>query len=182
MGLAPWQGHVWDNDDDSSSSESSPKLTSKTIDEPILEGKLYINEKDGDGLQINKSRMMGLPYIARIDPDMFDNEGNMIRTKKYDFDDNDYVPPPSQGSTDNDNSEGNAAETETPSAKKQLPTKVALDAISLASRIQTDLETVGMDFVKHFKEQTGETNLCLAGKLLLTSSCGFYFACAIVYV
>ena len=37
--------------------------------------------------------MIDLPFIARVDPDMFDEEGNMVRTKKYDFDDNNYVPP-----------------------------------------------------------------------------------------
>lgn len=35
--------------------------------------------------------------------------------------------------------------------------------------MQSDLETVGMDFVKHFKDQTGETNLCLAGGVALNS-------------
>lgn len=150
MGLAPWQGHVWE----SSTDEKKPQRISSTmLDEPILEGKLY-DGKDG-GLKINKSRMMGMPFIARVDPDMFDDEGNMIRTKRYDFDDNDYVPPKS--SDDNE------------TLSKQLPTKVALEAIGLASRIQLDLETVAMDFVEHFKKETGEVNLCLAGGVALNS-------------
>jgi len=157
MGLAPWQGHVWDSND----KEKSQQLTSELVDEPILEGTLYNDEQDG-GLKINKSSMTGLPFIARVDPDMFDDEGNMVRSKKYDFDDNDYVPPKS------DTADGSDDTSETP-VLKQLPTKVALDAIGLASRMQTDLETVGMDFVKHFKEETGETNLCLAGGVALNS-------------
>ena len=51
----------------------------------------------------------------------------------------------------------------------RLPSKVALDAIALAHRIQVDLEDVVIDFVKHFKTETGETNLCLAGGVALNS-------------
>ena len=155
MGLAPWQGHVWDKDNDDSTGKVE-QLTADTIDEPILQGKLYKDADDG-GLQIDRSSMMGVPYIARVDPDMFDDDGNMVRSKRYDFDDNDYVPPKS---SEDDGS---------PSSSKQLPTRVALDAISLSSRIQTDLESVAMDFVRHFKEKTGETNLCLAGGVALNS-------------
>ena len=154
MGLAPWQGHVWESNIEGNNTQ---QITPSTIDEPILEGKLYL-EEDG-GLTIYKSRMMGMPFIARVDPDMFDNEGNMIRNKRYDFDDNDYVPPKSADSISED----------TKTLSKQLPTKVAQDAISLASRIQSDLETVAMDFVKHFKKETGEVNLCLAGGVALNS-------------
>jgi len=156
MGLAPWQGHVWEDKD------TSTLLTAETINEPMFEGKLYKDVDDG-GLQIDRSRMMGLPFNARVDPDMFDDEGNMIRSKKYDFDDNDYIPPES------DDDETTASDNNNESPSKQLPTKVALDAISLSSRIQTDLESVAMDFVKHFKEKTGETNLCLAGGVALNS-------------
>ena len=60
-------------------------------------------------------------------------------------------------------------DTTTSVIKKRLPTKVALDAISLSSRIQKDLETVVIDFVDHCKEMTGETNLCLAGGVALNS-------------
>ena len=156
MGLAPWQGHVWED------KNTSTSLTAETINEPIFEGKLYKDVDDG-GLQIDRSRMMGLPFNARIDPDMFDNEGNMVRSKKYDFDDNDYIPPES------DDDETTVSDNNNDSPSKQLPTKVALDAISLSSRIQTDLESVAMDFVKHFKEETGETNLCIAGGVALNS-------------
>jgi carbamoyltransferase len=149
MGLAPWQGHVWDTD-------GSKKLTSKMPKEPILQGTVY-NE-----VEIDKSSMMGLPFISRSDPDMFNDEGEMIRSKRYDFDDNDFEEIIL---TDD---EGNEIEDEQKHTK-QLPLKVALDAIGLASRVQTDLESVGMDFVKHFKEETGQTNLCLAGGVALNS-------------
>lgn len=157
MGLAPWQGHIWESIIDG---KNSQQTTSSTIDEPILEGRLY-DEKDG-GLKINKNRMMGMPFIARVDPDMFDEQGNMIRTKRYDFDDNDYVPPKSSDNIDN-------MDEDTKPLSKQLPTKVALDAIGLASRVQSDLESVAMDFVEHFKKETGEVNLCLAGGVALNS-------------
>lgn len=150
MGLAPWQGHVWD-------AEDGTKITTEaTIDEPILAG----NVQD-DGLEIDRSSMVGMPFIARVDPDMFDEEGNMVRAKRYDFDDNDYVPP---GGGD-----GGGDGSDASSSKKQLPTNVALDAIGLASRVQSDLESVCMDFVAHFKEETGESNLCLAGGVALNS-------------
>jgi len=166
MGLAPWQGHVWDNDDD----PQKPQLTAQTIEDPILSGALYKSKDDG-GLKINRSSMMGMPFIARIDPDMFDEEGTMVRTKRYDFDDNDYIPPQSSTAATDDDDESNNVQVvdDDDTAKKQLPTQVALDAVSLASRMQTDLETVAMDFVKHFKEETGETNLCLAGGVALNS-------------
>ena len=50
--------------------------------------------------------MIVLPFIARVDPDMFDEEGNMVRTKKYDFDDNNYVPPESSNSSNDSSSSG----------------------------------------------------------------------------
>jgi carbamoyltransferase len=112
--------------------------------------------------------MMGLPLIARVDPDMFDDFGNMIRDKRYDFDDNDYVPPRKVGDDDGP-VVGGGSEAGAPSPSKQLPTRVALDAIGLAHRVQTDLEYVCMDFVRHFKERTGETKLCLAGGVALNS-------------
>ena len=52
---------------------------------------LHEDAGDGGGLRINRSRTMGLPLIARLDPDMFDDEGNMVRDNRYDFDDNDYA-------------------------------------------------------------------------------------------
>ena len=53
--------------------------------------------------------------------------------------------------------------------QERLPTNVALDAISLAHRVQIDLEDIVLDFVKHFKEETGESNLCIAGGVGLNS-------------
>ena len=70
MGLAPWRGHVWNTDD-------SKQLTSEMPHDPILNGKVY-NE-----MTIDKTSMMGPPFISRTDPDMFDDEGNMILSKSY---------------------------------------------------------------------------------------------------
>ncbi|KAL7506996.1 hypothetical protein ACHAXN_004207 [Cyclotella atomus] len=147
MGLAPWQGHVWNTDD-------SEQITTKMPSDPILQGNVY------DEVDIDKSSMMGLPFISRTDPDMFDDEGDMIRSKRYDFDDDDFEEI-DLGQDENSDEDDKIT--------KQLPLNVALDAIGLASRIQTDLESVGMDFVKHFKEKTGEKNLCLAGGVALNS-------------
>jgi len=158
MGLAPWQNHSWDSN---KKGEMKQRIIPEMIDMPIVEGKLY---KDGD-LKINRMSMKGMPFISRVDSDMFDDEGNMIRSKRYDFDDNDYKGPTGGEKVDKRSDSGSS----TISSEKQLPTRVALDAIGLAARIQTDLETVGMDFVKHFKERTGETNLCLAGGVALNS-------------
>ena len=161
MGLAPWHGHVWDcNDADGT---PGPQFTSEMVDEAIFEGKLY--DEDVGGLKINRRSMMGLPFIARVDPDMFDEEGNMVRAKRYNFDVNYYVP--SNSTSDDAAASSDGDSTGLPS--KQLPTKVALDAIRLASRVQTDLETIAMDFVEHFKAETSEVNLCLAGGVALNS-------------
>ena len=124
---------------DENGQERKPELYSC----PILEGHIY-----DDSLVINRTLLEGLPHIARTDPDLFDNDGSM--KKRYDFDD------------DEDNTREN-------SSGKRLPPQVALEAIALASRIQTDTETVLMDFVDHFKGVTGETNLCLAGGVALNS-------------
>ena len=166
MGLAPWQDHAWDDETENNEDEEGERekmmkrrIIPEMIDTPIMEGKLYI---DGD-LKINRRSMKGMPFISRVDSDMFDDEGNMVRTKRYDFDDNDYVGPTGEEEKKSD------GDSSTPISEKQLPTRVALDAIGLAARMQTDLESVGMDFVKHFKEQTGETNLCLAGGVALNS-------------
>ena len=146
MGLAPWQGHVWNTFD-------SKQLKSEMPKDMIFKGTVY------DGIQIDKSMMMERPFISRTDPDMFDDDGNMIRSKRYDFDDDDFeeIDLSEDGDEEGDK------------VTKQLPLKVALDAIGLASRVQTDLESVGMDFVRHFKTQTGQTNLCLAGGVALNS-------------
>ena len=114
-------------------------------DQPILSGTLYSNENE---LMIDRSLMEGIPHCARNDPDMFDPQDGS-RKKRYDFDDDDFVNGKAAG--------------------KRLPVKVALEAIALAERIQMDLETVAMDFVKHFQQKTGEKNLCLAGGVALNS-------------
>ncbi|KAL3800370.1 hypothetical protein HJC23_003666 [Cyclotella cryptica] len=154
MGLAPWQGHIWNT---ISSTGESQQISSEMPKNHILGGSLYKNE-----LEIDKSSMMGLPFISRTDPDMFNDEGNMIRSKRYDFDDDDFDATESNGSKDGDETDGDKQ-------TKQLPLDVALDAIGLASRVQTDLESVGIDFVRHFKKRTGQTNLCLAGGVALNS-------------
>jgi carbamoyltransferase len=146
MGLAPWTVHSWKTD----SETIAPRREKK----PILSGSLY-SEQPGASLQIDYSLMTGTPRIARNDPELFDEEGNFLSKRRYDFDDG------VKGNND-ESSEGSTTEY-------LLPTKTALDAIMLASRIQIDLETVVMDFVKYFKAKTGESNLCLAGGVALNS-------------
>ena len=75
----------------------------------------------------------------------------MIRKRKYDFDDNETIQD---------------ASSTTPG---QLPTNVALESISLSYRMQQDLESVTMDFVKHMKKKTNQNNVCLAGGVALNS-------------
>jgi carbamoyltransferase len=116
-------------------------LSPKLLDAPIMWGALYDAQ---NGLNFNTSILEGAPIISRADPDLFDLDG--VQRARYDFDD------------DNETVED-----------KQLPTKAALEAIAVAHRIQTDLETVAMDFVKHWKEKTGHTNLCLSGGVCLNS-------------
>ncbi len=143
MGLAPWMGHVWD----ATSGEDSDQITATKLEHPILKGKIY---EDGDqGLQIDRSYLMNTPLFARNDPDLFDNEGNMVRKRRYDFDDNSVIPAIGE--------------------EKQLPTNVALEAISIAYRMQVDLESVMMDFVKYCKVKTGQKNVCIAGGVALNS-------------
>lgn len=140
MGLAPWANHSWDTN----GTTVSPIL----LGDPIMEGTLY---KEGEeGIQFNRSALEGQPFIARSDPDLYDEDGS--KKKLYDFDDG-----------DDENSE--AQET----VNNRLPVSVALEAIAVAHRIQIDLETVAMDFVGHFKESTGKNNLCLAGGVALNS-------------
>jgi carbamoyltransferase len=149
MGLAPWMGHVWE----APSRDESDKITAAKLVNPILKGKIY---KDGDdGLQIDRSYMMNTPLFARNDPDLFDEEGIMVRKRRYDFDDNSIIL--------GDEEDGESG------SKNQLPTNAALDAISLAYRLQIDLETVMMDFVKYCKSKTNQKNLCIAGGVALNS-------------
>jgi predicted NodU family carbamoyl transferase len=142
MGLAPWRSSSWTD-------ESGDTLQPPTESRRILWGTLYSEEEDKK-FQQDKDVIAGMPLIARMDSDLFDQEGELIRNKRYDFDDD-------LGSGDTEDDE------------KRLPTKVALDAIALANRIQVDLEEICMDFVKHFKEKTGQENLCIAGGVGLNS-------------
>jgi carbamoyltransferase len=116
-----------------------PKLHSTSI----LSGKLY----EEGSLHINRTLVEGQPCFARNDPDLFVNEGEP--KKRYDFDDDNSV-----GDKKND---------------RRIPAQVALDAIALADRMQKDLENICLDFVKHFKESTNQSNLCLAGGVALNS-------------
>ena len=152
MGLAPWMVHSWKDKD--GSIVAPPKEERK-----VMWGTLYSEEK-GNEFQYDKSLMMGTPFIARMDSDLFDDEGNLIRERRYDFDE-------SETDEDREQQEGDVDTND--DQVQRLATKVALDAISLAHRIQTDLEDVLIDFVKHFKDETGETNLCIAGGVGLNS-------------
>ncbi|GKY98852.1 hypothetical protein MPSEU_000841200 [Mayamaea pseudoterrestris] len=110
---------------------------------PIVSGRLY----EEGSLKIDRSLIQGIPCTSRDDPDLFRKDGT--RRKRYDFDDC-------------------LDETETLD-KERFPARVALDAIALAHRMQSDCETVLMDFVQHFKQETGESNLCVSGGVALNS-------------
>ena len=146
MGLAPWKVYSWENG----------QLRPNQHETPMFKGKLW-----EEGFQIDRTILKGMPLIARNDPDLFDPI-TMVRQRRYDFDDDDEVMV--KEPSDDEDSQG----SRTPK-KKRLPVMVALDAISVAARIQQDLEDVTMDFVRHFKEVTGESNLCIAGGVALNS-------------
>ena len=154
MGLAPWLNHKWIESD--IVVKEMTTIKAQRIEENIIDGKIY---DEGNECRINKSLMMKLPLVARNDQDLFDSKGKMVR-RRYDFDDN----KSREDLSETENSKETKAAT-----KSRLPTKVALDAISLASRIQEDLETVVMDFVDHFKQKMKTNNLCLAGGVALNS-------------
>lgn len=145
MGLAPWMGSSWKSGDF--------VMRPAEEEKQIMWGSLYSEDED-TMLKLNKSVIMGMPLISRMDSELFDEKGDMIKQRRYDFDDDEGADIAS-----------NEAEME----EKRLPTKVALDAITLAHRVQVDLESVTIDFVKHFKEQSGEENLCIAGGVGLNS-------------
>lgn len=158
MGLAPWIDHTWEKEDKST-------IQPVRMEKRIVEGSLY-SEDEEKRIKIDKSSMQGTPHCARNDPDLFDETG--MRRKRYDFDDDGEVyrkpePDPVQAQAQQ------GGEEEDEKLLKKLPATVALEAIALASRIQDDLEEVAIDFVKHFKEKTGHTNLCLAGGVALNS-------------
>ena len=122
--------------------DKADKIGATQPETPILQGNLFTD----DGLIIDRTLMEGAPHISRNDPDLFSADG--AQRKRYDFDDN-------NGPTGEE--------------KPRLPSRVALDAIGLAHRMQLDLENVAMDFCRHWKEETGETNLVVAGGVGLNS-------------
>lgn len=122
--------------------ENGYTVTPKLFKDSILSGRIY----DGS-LIIDRTLLDGTPSIARNDPELFTPDGE--QKKRYDFDDHDFSSGKESG--------------------KRLPVKVAMEAISLAHRIQLDLETTLIDLVKYFKELTGEANVCLAGGVALNS-------------
>ena len=154
MGLAPWMIHSWEEKEPSLVSKSKP-VEIKPIEETrrILEGTLYCEDQEKK-FRKNNDAISGTPLIARTDADLFDGQGNLIPKRRYDFDDS------------QDNGDENA---QTQENEARLPTKVALEAISLAHRIQVDIEDITMDFVKNFQTKTGEENLCIAGGVGLNS-------------
>ncbi|KAG7366120.1 carbamoyltransferase [Nitzschia inconspicua] len=148
MGLAPWMHYTWKD-------FNGKTFTPVELEEPIMGGSLY-SELKGQNFRQDKDLIAGAPLISRMDSDLFDSQGNVIPKRRYDFDDND---------------DDNALETRSSNKEREsrLPTKVALEAISLAYRIQIDLENVLMDFVRHCKKTYGEDNLCIAGGVGLNS-------------
>ena len=140
MGLAPWAQHRW--------TDRSRSITPKLHTTPIMTGSLFTRD-----FRIDRSLMEGIPHVKRSDPDLYDVDGE--QKKRYDFDDNEGSDYPTN--------DGEAP------AEKRVPTAVALDAIALAHRVQTDLEDVVMDFVRICKETTGTPNLCIAGGVALNS-------------
>ena len=165
MGLAPWICHSWNNEqqqdstDDGETQNTGPLMKPEKIGEHVMSGTLY-SEEEGKQFQVDRSLLVGMPLISRMDSDMFDDEGNLVRKRRYDFDDGDDS---SDANDDCVHSDSYDAE------EKVLPTRVALDAISVADRLQVDLEDVVMDFVKEYQSKTGETNLCIAGGVGLNS-------------
>jgi carbamoyltransferase len=157
MGLAPWMHHSWKDENDRS-------LTAKEEKRRIMWGALY-SEEDNIKFQHDKDVVAGMPLIARMDSDLFDSQGNIIPKRRYDFDDSDDNSRAAKPSIPNTEPSDNSQEEEQP----RLPTRVALEAISLAHRAQTDLEDVLLDFVKHCRETTNQDNLCIAGGVGLNS-------------
>lgn len=151
MGMAPWIDHSWKGD-------RGKKMNATRITDRIMTGKLY-SEKEGEAFRIDRSQLEGIPFFARNDPELFNSRTGATR-KRYDFDDDGFMFAPEK-----DPETGEVRDDDV----VRLPTKVALDAIALSSRIQEDTEEVIIDFIKHFKEKTGQTNLCLAGGVALNS-------------
>jgi predicted NodU family carbamoyl transferase len=149
MGLAPWRVYSWEDG----------TLKPSQHDKPMFKGSLWKED-----FIIDRSLLKGMPLIARNDPDLFDPV-TMVRQRRYDFDDDLDIPVVDED-VDSDEQTDNEKEV---TKKKRLPVKVTLDAIGIAARVQQDLESATMDFVQHFKQVTGESNLCLAGGVALNS-------------
>jgi len=148
MGLAPWAGYVWRNVE-----KDGGDIVAKNSPHSIMEGSLY--EESGNPFRVDQSSMLGIPFFARLDPDLFDKDGLMIRKRRFDFDDNETIKLKDRNEEER--------------RPKQLPTAAALDSIALSAKIQEDLELTVLDFVKHFKDTTNQDNLCLAGGVALNS-------------
>lgn len=156
MGLAPWMGHAWMQKESALLSKNNfVEVQPDQHTARILWGSLYSEDKEKK-FQQNKDIVSGMPLIARMDSDLFDDSGELIPKRRYDFDDCD------ENNKNNANEKGDKKEA-------MIPTKVALEAISLAHRIQVDLEDIMIDFVRHFRKITGEENLCIAGGVGLNS-------------
>lgn len=165
MGLAPWMGYKW-----SDPKNEGKGISAKIISHNIMKGEIY--EEGEKTFQVDRSSMMGMPIIARLDPDLFNEEGEMIRERRYDFDDDDgddeVRGEVEEDVEDADSMEQDGKDEEKP-RKNILPTNAALEAISLAALVQNDLELTVMNFVKQFKEKTNQDNVCLAGGVALNS-------------
>jgi len=166
MGLAPWMGYNWSNPE-----KEGESITAKRIPHAIMKGKIY--EESDESFQVDRSSMMGMPFFARLDPDLFNKEGEMTRERRYDFDDDDDVNDDEDEDKVEEYDEFEIMEQDGKDEEKPrkniLPTNAALDAISLAALVQDDLESTVMSFVKHFKGETKQENLCLAGGVALNS-------------
>ena len=179
MGMAPWAAAEtqWAQDPPMAQTVQPPTLL-----QPIVSGSLYRD----DALVIDRTLLKGLPLCARNDPDLFqphnvgsnddDEETVPQRRNPYDFDRPDVVPDYTGAADDNNqdmtnpvSGDDNEENDDNNNQPRLPPTRVALEAMALAHRMQTDLETVAMDFIRHFQEQTGQDNLCLAGGVALNS-------------
>jgi predicted NodU family carbamoyl transferase len=187
MGLAPWAHHEWAADDDEGATSRTRTGSSRRgkaagassvqkpnlHENPVMSGSLW----DESSFCIDRSILQGVPLVARNDPDLFEalkgDADNMFSSRqrpRYDFDDNDGIAEP-QLSDNSATTTGGATATATATLpatqSRQRPTKVALDAIAVAHRVQTDLERCLMDLVAQYKGDA--TNLCLAGGVALNS-------------
>ena len=159
MGLAPWAHHAWKT----KPQQQQQQQTSQDDDivrpalhenQPIVQGRLY--DPSNGAIQIDRSLLVGMPLVARYDPDLFVVQQSDDGIEDDDTDsDGDELPPQPRARYDFD--------------EVDVPAAVALEAIAVAHRIQSDLETTLLDLVQHFQRKTKATNLCLAGGVALNS-------------